>query len=213
MNFISWLSVFGVCCLGAISPGPSLAVVIRHTIRGSRRDGMITGVAHSCGVGLYALLTVSGLAAVLAMQPALHRFLTVCGGLYLAWLGIKALRSRAAGIVGGATEQSDHHGSPSASEVNVGEAIRDGFMMSLLNPKLMIFFLALFSQFVTPHMTWCVSLIMVATALCVDATWYCLVAIVLSRGPLIEKINRHALQIDRITGILFLLIACRVVTL
>ncbi len=213
MNFFSWLSVLGVCCLGAMSPGPSLAVVIRHTIRGSRRDGMITGVSHSCGVGLYALLTVSGLAAVLAMQPALHRFLTICGGLYLAWLGIKALRSRATGVVGGASAESHKEGDTSGAVVNVGQAMRDGFMMSLLNPKLMIFFLALFSQFVTPHMTWRASLVMVLTALVVDALWYCLVAIVLSRGRLIEKINRHAVQIDRATGILFSLIACRVVTL
>ncbi len=40
MTFISWLSVAGVCCLGAMSPGPSLAVVIQHTVRGGRSNNM-----------------------------------------------------------------------------------------------------------------------------------------------------------------------------
>ena len=203
MTLFSWLSVVGVCCLGAMSPGPSLAVVIQHTMRGSRKNGMAAGISHSLGVGVHATLTVTGLAAVLLLQPNLHKFITVCGGLYLAWLGWKSLRSNGAGF-GGRNVFAGN---------DVTAAIRDGFMMSLLNPKLLIFFLALFSQFVAPEMGLQASIVMVLTAIGIDAGWYCLVATVLSHGDYLEKLNMHARLIDRTTGVIFLALALRVVTL
>ncbi len=203
MTFNAWLSLAGICTLGAISPGPSLAVVIRHTVRGSRRHGMATGIAHSLGVGFYALLTVSGLAALFALEPALQRVLSWTGAAYLAWLGVKGLRSTRHGQDEERTCDSE----------GIFEAARDGLMISFLNPKLMIFFLALFSQFVSAEMPMTVSLLMVLTATLIDAAWYCLVAVFLSRRGALEKLRRHSFAIDRTTGVVLLLLALRVVTL
>jgi len=203
MGFMSWLSIAGICFLGAACPGPSLAVVMRHTVRGSRRNGMATGMAHCLGVGFYALLTVSGLAALLALEPSLQKGVVWGGGAYLAWLGIKALRSNGASL----------GESISADKTGMLEAARDGLMISLLNPKLMIFFLALFSQFVSPHMGRTVSLVMVLTPLLIDGAWFCLVAVLLSRRRLLDWLRKHARLIDRITGTILLVVALRVLTL
>lgn len=203
MDFMSWLSIAGLCFLGAASPGPSLAVVMGHTVRGSRRNGMVSGMGHCLGVGFYALLTVSGLAALLALEPSLEKGLAWGGSFYLAWLGIKALRSG-----GGALTEST-----SGNNAGILEAARDGLMISLLNPKLMIFFMALFSQFVSPDMGWTVSLVMVLTAVFIDGAWFCLVAVLLSQRRFLERLRKHALCIDRMTGIVLLLIALRVLTL
>ena len=55
-----WLLLIGVCALGAMTPGASLAVVTRHTLRGSARAGVSAGLAHAAGIGVYAVSTVAG---------------------------------------------------------------------------------------------------------------------------------------------------------
>ena len=54
-----------VCAMGAISPGPSLAVVIRNTISGGRFQGVMTGIGHGIGIGIYAFMAVMGLSSLL----------------------------------------------------------------------------------------------------------------------------------------------------
>ena len=47
-----------ICILGAMTPGPSLAMVLKHTINGGRNNGIAVGISHGLGVALYAVLTV-----------------------------------------------------------------------------------------------------------------------------------------------------------
>ena len=80
-----------------------------------------------------------------------------------------------------------------------------------MNPKLAIFFLALFSQFVSAEATLTEKVIMVATVGGIDAFWYLAVAFLFSRGPVLEKLKRNSHIIDRITGTFLILLATRVV--
>ncbi|WP_426415252.1 LysE family translocator [Aestuariirhabdus sp. LZHN29] len=203
MSWTAWLALVGVCLLGAMSPGPSLAVVVRHTVNHSRGHGMVVGVFHALGVGCYALLSVTGLAALFALYPVGQQLLGWAGAAYLAWLGIKALRS-----AGSITEESS-----AVADQHWQQAARDGLMISLLNPKLMIFFIALFSQFVEPETSSWLVLVMVLTPTVIDGGWYCLVALVLSRPSVLVRLRARAQLIDRVTGVMLLLIALRVVTL
>ncbi|MCL6416567.1 LysE family translocator [Aestuariirhabdus sp. Z084] len=203
MTLAAWLALVGVCLLGAMSPGPSLAVVLRHTVNHSRSHGIAVGVAHALGVGCYALLSVTGLAALFALYPFGQQLLGWAGAVYLAWLGVKSLRS--AGSVGDEVAE--------ATAQSWQQAARDGLMISLLNPKLMIFFVALFSQFIQPDTSWWVALVMVLTPTLIDGGWYCLVAVVLSRQSILERLKAQSVLIDRITGVLLLIVALRVVTL
>ncbi len=203
MGFSAWISLVGVCLLGAMSPGPSLAVVLRHTVHQSRSHGIVAGVSHALGVGCYALVSVTGLAALFALYPVWQQLLGWAGAAYLAWLGIKALRSSGGEqlVADQVVTQSWH------------QAARDGLMISLLNPKLMIFFVALFSQFVQPDTSLWLAVIMVATPTLIDGGWYCLVAVVLSRQGILQWLQQRTQLIDRVTGVLLLLVALRVVTL
>ncbi|UTW14346.1 LysE family translocator [Marinobacterium rhizophilum] len=200
---MNWLSLCVICLAGAVSPGPSLAVVLRHTLGGGGAQGMMTGVCHAFGVALWALVTVAGLSVLILESEAAYRMITLAGAGYLAWLGIKALRSRS----GGALQAGA--GAP-ASLMRAG---LDGFMISVLNPKLAVFFLALFSQFVVPGMSLAGQALMVATAAVIDGLWYCLVALFLSRTGVLSWLASHSRSIDRTTGVILLLLALRVVQL
>ena len=65
MEFGQWLSLLSICLLGAMSPGPSLAVMVKCTLGGGHRAGYPAALAHGAGVGLYGLLTVTGLAVLI----------------------------------------------------------------------------------------------------------------------------------------------------
>ena len=65
MEIKSLIILSFVCAMGAISPGPSLAVVIRNTISGGRFQGVMTGVGHGIGLGIYAFIAVMGLSSIL----------------------------------------------------------------------------------------------------------------------------------------------------
>ena len=84
-------------------------------------------------------------------------------------------------------------------------------MISFLNPKLAIFFLALFSQFVDDTAIWQQNIIMVATVTGIDTLWYCLVALVLSHSIMLEKLRTNVHIIEKLSGIVLLAVACRVV--
>lgn len=202
MTLTTWLSLVAICCLGAMSPGPSLAVVLRHTISNGRAHGIATAVSHAAGVALWALLTVWGLAVLVVEWPLVHRLLTYTGAAYLMWMGIKALRSNGTGPI---------HVEPVMAPI--GEAARDGLMVSLLNPKLAFFFIALFSQFVSAELVLFDKLVMTSTAAVIDAGWYIIVALALSHSKVLDKLQSKSATIDKISGVILLGLALRVLTL
>ena len=60
LDFASLLGLSFVCAMGAMSPGPSLAVVLRNTISGGRLLCIMTVVGHGIGFGIYSLIAVTG---------------------------------------------------------------------------------------------------------------------------------------------------------
>lgn len=190
-----WLLLIGVCALGAMTPGASLAVVTRHTLRGSARAGVSAGLAHAAGIGVYAVATVAGLAVVLRGFPQLEIAIRLAGSLFLLWLALGSWRAASA---------------PEPDAGAAGNAVRDGFLIAFLNPKVALFFLALFSQFVSAEMAMTARVQVAATAVVIDAGWYSLVATTLARGPVLATLRRHHGRVERATAIVLLVVAVAV---
>ena len=203
MTLTAWLSLLAICCLGAMSPGPSLAVVLKQTVGNSRSHGLAASWFHAAGVGLWAFATISGLAILVAESELAFRVITWLGAGYLAWIGVKAIR---AGRTSALKVEKGEHSSLWSAGV-------EGAMISLLNPKLAVFFIALFSQFVSIDATVTDQLIMTATAALVDGIWYSIVALVLSHGPVLKALQDKSQMVNRLTGGILIALAARVVTL
>ena len=195
-----WLSLFSVCLLGAMSPGPSLAVVMNSTLREGPAAGYACAVGHGAGVGLYGLATVSGLAGVIARSPGLFMALQVLGALYLLYLGYRSLRASGAEEL----REDSHRVGNRAPALN-------GFLVAFLNPKLAIFMLALFSQFLRPEADILEKGLMVATVGITDASWYSLVVALMTRGPFLKKLQAYDRVISRIFGIILILLGLSVI--
>ncbi|MCP4984376.1 MAG: LysE family transporter, partial [Gammaproteobacteria bacterium] len=92
-----------------------------------------------------------------------------------------------------------------------GGTWQSGFLVAFLNPKVALFFIALFSQFINPESSVTDKVIVTLTAGCIDAVWYISVALMLSHGRWLNSLKKNALIFDRIYGVLLIGIAVRVV--
>jgi threonine/homoserine/homoserine lactone efflux protein len=202
MEFHLWLSFVVICMMGALSPGPSLALVIKNTLAGGTSQGYATAISHGLGVALYAAITATGIAVIIVKSPLIFSIIQYAGAAFLLYLGVKSLLSKKNNQV---FSQDD---SAVKTQVN---GWRDGFLIAFLNPKLAIFFLALFSQFLAGDASSEQKIIMTATVGSIDALWYCLVTFTLSRGNIISKLRENSHIVDKVTGSFLILLAARIV--
>lgn len=201
MELAAWLSLATICIVGAMTPGPSLAVVLKHTVAGGRINGMVASIAHGLGVAMYATLTVVGLAIVIVQTPWLFDMIKYGGVALLLWMAYQALTSKSS-----ITKMSEQN-----TKVTLLQSFWEGLMIAFLNPKLAIFFLALFSQFVDAQAGWQQSVIMVTTVAGIDTLWYCLIAAILSQSSMLNSLRNNAHIVEKVTGVALLAVAARVV--
>jgi threonine/homoserine/homoserine lactone efflux protein len=201
MDIITWLSLAAICVMGAISPGPSLAVILRVSLSQSSLHGVVAALAHGLGIGFWAFLTLQGLALLIEQHQTAFSILTLLGGLYLIWLGIKSIR------YAGKSEETKVE----AIKSSYWESIRDGLMIALMNPKAALFFLALFSQLIDAEMTALIKIQVWATVVTIDSGWYVLVALLLAGGPVLSWLRRNLIWVDRTMGVLLMMIGLNVI--
>lgn len=188
MQASTWLSIAGICLMGAASPGPSLGVVLANTVGGGRAAGVATGVGHGIGVGIYAGLAVAGVAVLVTTAPGLFVGLQLAGAAFLIWMGGQLLRPAPPGATG--------PGAPPRPRRSAAQGFRQGFLVSFLNPKIAVFFLALFSQFVDPQAGLTEKAAMGLLAGGIDTAWYVLIALVLSGTGLAGWLEARARAFD-----------------
>ena len=186
-----WLSIAAICLMGAASPGPSLAVVVRNTVAGGRGQGMRTGLGHGLGVGIYAFGAVVGVSALVQTLPGLSRGIEVAGGIYLIWLGIGALRRAG---------QPGEDGHPVSTRTGFSE----GFAIAFLNPKIAVFFLALLGSMLPPGATTLERTGVAGMAMVIDGAWYVFAALLLVTTGAAEWLAARGHWLDRLLGVMLL---------
>ena len=180
--------------MGAISPGPSLIVVLRNTISGGKRQGVMTALGHGIGLGIYAFIAVMGISSLLLANEKVFNLLQWSGILFLIWLAYNMIL----------TKQLDL---PSIHENSSHKGFFEGFIIAFLNPKILVFLTAVFSQFINPEITNLGRLIIASLAGIIDTTWYVFVATLLAGTTILEKMKAKAVIIDRLIGIILLILA------
>ena len=198
MNPEAWIALGTVFVLGAMSPGPSLAVVLRNTMVGGRRQGVMTGIGHGLGFGIYAFLAAAGIATALSVHESTEMILKWGGISLLLWLGFNFLKSAMAE----ANEKSESNHGPSGRA-----GFMQGFAIALLNPKILAWMLALYAPFIEKNISTETLLGMGLLGMLIDGTWYVTVATVLSRGEGVSKLRAQAHRIDAAMGILMFIFA------
>lgn len=201
MTWSAWLPLALVCALGAMSPGPSLAVVARHALRGGAGDGIVCAMAHGVGILLWALLMANGLGVLITEQPTWFYAVQLAGAGFLLYLGIRVLLSQSSVVI-------PDEALPVSSKRGAGI---EGFVIALSNPKIALFFAALFSQFIEPDATAFEKTLIASTAAGIDTLWYALVSMLLAQTALLARLQRHATLLNRLFGGILIVLAASVV--
>jgi RhtB (resistance to homoserine/threonine) family protein len=157
--------------LGAMSPGPDFAIVVRHAALGGRRAGTATALGIATGVAVWAVTAALGVAALLAASAAAFTIVKIVGAVYLLYLGIRSLRA-AAGAAGPDTEEP----AGQARQIAPRTAFRDGLLCNALNPKVAVFYVAMMPQFLGGHPAAGDTLLLSVIAAAVACGWFVLVA-------------------------------------
>lgn len=109
----------------ALTPGPSVVFVLALAADRGRRAGAVASLGLAAGTAAWVVVTAAGLGALLAARPGLLSAITVAGGAYLLWLGVRRLRSVPTDV-------------PATPDSHTGP-LRDGLVVNLLNPSITIF--------------------------------------------------------------------------
>ena len=200
MELGAWVALATVFALGAVSPGPSLAVVIRNTVTGGRSQGIATGLGHGLGFGIYAFLAAAGIATALSTNIHVEQALKWGGAVLLLWLGTSFLRH--------ALSEKDTILDSERKYTSSGKiGFFQGFSIALLNPKIMAGMLALYAPFIEADLHMRTLIGMGLLGMTIDGAWYVTVAMTLATGERVERLKSNAHLIDGAMGVLMYLFA------
>jgi threonine/homoserine/homoserine lactone efflux protein len=158
------LALYAVACvLLVVTPGPNLMYLISRTLCQGRKAGIVSLAGTTSGFLFYAITAAFGLTAVFVAIPVLYDAVRWAGAAYLLYLAWDAVRPHGSG---GLFARRD------LPPVAPGKLFRTGVLTSILNPKVALFYLALFPQFVDPSRGSVLvqSLFLAAVQIVIDAT-------------------------------------------
>ena len=196
MDLFVWFQFALVCIVGAMSPGPSLALVIRNNISYNRLAGIMTSIGHGLGIAVYATMAVFGLGLILQTNQSLFLLIQVLGLIFLFFLGVLFIFQK----------NSDKIISKNKDQKQINSFFQ-GFLIAIINPKILIWFTAIYSQFISVEANMTFNIILISTASIIDATWYIIISLIITgygiKNFLIDKKD----LIQKITGLILLIIS------
>ena len=136
---VTTLAAFIAASLAIVlSPGPDTMLILRYTMTSGQRTGLATVTGVQLGLIVHTVAAAVGLSLIIASSDLLFRAIAIAGAAYLAWLGLQGFR---AGLLNVAAMTA-------GGSVSAAKALRDAMLTNILNPKVILLFLALMPNFV-----------------------------------------------------------------
>ncbi len=200
-----FLKVATVTLLAVISPGPDFAIVVKQSLNHGHRAAVWTAFGIGTGLCLHVTYSLLGIGVLLRSSPEAFTVLKIAAAAYLAWLGVSGLRSLPRDTEARAAPETAAEGG--AKPPSRQAAWRTGFMVNALNPKVTLFFVALFAAVISPRTP---RLVQAGYGLFVPVaamTWFCLVGYVFTRQKIRGAFLLHGHWVDRALGCVFIVFA------
>jgi len=194
MSLFIFLKVIAMCLVGAMSPGRSMVVVINNSIFKNRYHGILTSIGHGIGISIYAVIAVTGIGMIIKTNLIFFNSIKIFSIIFLIYMGVKSIFNKKSvdfenkNIKGGAT------------------SFFQGFAISILNPKIFIWFIAIYSQFMSEKNDFLFNTYLVITAGIVDSFWYIFLTILTTSNVTLNFVKKNNYVLNRITGYLFIMI-------
>ena len=192
MTLITFAQVLTVCLLGAMSPGPSMAVVINNAIFKGRYNGILTSIGHGIGIAVYAAFAVIGLGFIIKTNALIFNSLKILSIIFLIFIGVKSVINKG----------KLNFGKKNLKKNTI--SFLQGFSISILNPKILIWFIAIYSQFMSTDNELLFNIYLVSLAGIVDACWYMILSIAVTTSSALSFFQKKLILFQKIQGFFFL---------
>ena len=209
---ITNLSLFVISVfLLSVTPGPDMAYVVGQSVANGRRAGVISAAGVALGSCTHALFSIVGLTALVAASPVLFSVVKYAGAAYLVYLGSRLILDSFKKKAMDSEQQPDIQ-----RNARLQELLSKGFITTLTNPKVLLFFVSFFPQFVVPggeHYTASLLVLGLAytlVAFFTDATFALLAG---TAAGAVSRNGRVQSWLDRVVGTLFIGLGIRLALL
>ena len=192
MTLITFVQVFTFCLLGAMSPGPSMAVVINNAIFKGRYNGILTSIGHGVGIAVYATFAVLGLGLIIETNIFIFNGLKILSIIFLIFIGVKSISNK----------KKLNFEKKDSKESTI--SFLQGFSISILNPKILVWFIAIYSQFMSVNNDLLFNIYLVSIAGVIDACWYIFLTLVVTTASALSFFQRKVNLIQKIQGFFFI---------
>jgi threonine efflux protein len=184
------------------SPGPGFAVLFRHTISYSIKNGMITAVGIACGDLTLILISVFGAGYLVHNYPYILKWIQIGGAVYLTYLGFQAFRIFFKFIIHGPPEEILE--TPKNTS-NYRKSFLDGFATTLSNPKAVVYFISISSQFMKSGQSNFDLFLLIFTLIFISFTWFSFVALFIGSPMIRLRFMKYRFYIDGLMGVVMVL--------
>ncbi len=194
----------GAVFLLNVTPGPDTAYIVGRSVAQGRAAGVMSSLGVSAGCCVHALATAFGLTALLAASPTAFTIIKYAGAAYLVWLGLRLLWSRQGTAVGATVAPQDTRG--------LRRLFMQGFLTNVLNPKVILFFVSFFPQFVDPRAAHQATAFLVLGAIMIAMSTVWNTAVAWLAGTLTRRVGqtpRLKCWLDRLVGTAFIGLGAR----
>lgn len=205
INFLpQLLTVAVIHLLAVMSPGPDFVIVTKNSLSYSRKIGTYTALGVALGIIVHVTYSLLGIGLLISQSIILFTIIKLLGAFYLIWIGIKALRSKPSEVENELLpEKNKKYMSPLG-------AVKNGFLVNVLNPKATLFFLALFTQVINPSTPKNIEVIYGIEMTVATFLWFSVIAYFFSHSKLKVKIKKISRYIDKVTGLALIALGIKV---
>ncbi len=195
------LTVAIIHLLAVMSPGPDFILVMRNSLVYSRNAGIYSALGLALGILIHVTYSLIGIGLLISKSILLFTVIKFFGAGYLVYIGYKSLRSKPKEVVIEENIQSD---------IGKFAAVRMGFLTNVLNPKVTLFFLALFTQVISPMTPKAIQLVYGLEMSAMTFVWFGIVATALSHGMTKNRFLRIQRRLEQVFGVLLIAFGVKV---
>ncbi|MCK6161058.1 MAG: LysE family translocator [Corynebacterium striatum] len=228
MSGAALVTLLGVWVAMIVAPGPDVVQIIRVAPR-STRAGIMCALGICTGIVVWLTASLAGLSALIAARPSLLGLLQLVGGGFLLWMAYGSIRSglaqrrsalnsarstsqdSAENAVESAGSFDEEHIEQAVStgdveDITAGRAYKLGMLTNLSNPKALVFFGAVFAQFIHPDMglEWTVFIAILLTV--VSVAWFSTFALIVRAAA--RFLTKYSAHLDIGSGLIFGALGC-----
>jgi len=186
-----------------MSPGPDFLVVSKNSISHSRKIGIYTAIGVALGNCVHVTYTILGLGILISQSIIAFSVIKFAGAVYLVYLGVTLMTEKDA-----VTEVL-----PEAEQKSPKKAFREGFFTNVLNPKATLFFVSIFSQFVSPKLPLALRATIGIEVVSIVGAWFLVLAFVLTYPRIRNVISLVQAKLLKVMGAALLLLGVKLASL